>query len=376
MTTPHDFSVQHGRRLSPILFRHVAGEFLLALGCCLGGFMLLFLVIDVFNTLSDLVGAKAGLSDVLGYLVLRQPQNMVNILPMSILLSCGYIVGNFVRNHEVSAIRAAGVSMTTAFLPVWMVAVAFSALSFFLVEWVAPTATAKADTLIHQLTEPGFVAGARKQLAARYSRGGRDWVVEKFAENGRQEGVLITQFRPDRRVLWDIRAAAAVYQDGHWHLENGHRTEYDTTGEQPKDAGADFAALDCPELTESPDDIAGSLKSVENLSIAEMFQLMRNNPGLPASTRNGFMTAVWYRFSAPLSCLGAALLGVALSLGSHRGSRMRGFAGALLVLVLYYVVSQFFLLLGRKGLVPAAFAGTLPTLLLAVWGLRELRRRN
>lgn len=369
------------RRLSPTLFGHVSREFLLPLGCCLGCFILLFMVADLFNDLQDLLEVKASVVTVLHYFMLLQPEKLVNILPMSILLACGYMVSNLTRNHEISAIRAAGISMTAVFLPVWLVAALFAVISFFLVETVAPTSSAKAKALLQNLKSPGS-ADVRPLLASRNSRAHRDWFFESFSSDGEQKGVLIKQFRTEPngrrlRVAWEIRAATAHYTGGHWMLEKGSRVEYDMAGGLPANsAGTPFDVLDCPDITESPREIFGSMRPTEELSIREMLQLLATREDLARSSRNIYWTQIWFRLSAPFSCLGAALVGIALSLGAHRGSRMLGFGIALGVLVLYYFAGRLFVVLGQYGYLPAVVAGTLPTLLLAAWGVWEMRRRN
>ena len=363
------------RRTSKILVRHVGSEFLLPLCCCLGSFMLLFMVIDLFDALSDFVGAKASVPDVVQFFLLRQPANLVNILPMSILLACGYMVSNFTRNHEVTAMRASGISMVNAFVPVWLVAGVCTMVSFLFVELVAPASSARADAIYKKITDPSSTPDARGMLASRNVRGNRDWNVENFSIDGVQRGVKILQFRANRWPAWRIQAESATYVSGHWRLEKGTKTEYDADG-LPKDEGLDFAVLDCPELTESPHEILGSLRPAEELSIREMLQLLSRKEGVARTSQNVFWTQIWYRVSAPFSCLGAALLGIALSLGSHRGSRLRGFSIALGVLVLYYLVGQMLVMLGKSGAIPPIMAGMLPTLLLAAWGIAEMRRRN
>jgi lipopolysaccharide export LptBFGC system permease protein LptF len=178
-------------------------------------------------------------------------------------------------------------------------------------------------------------------------------------------------------VAWEMRAASARYAGGHWTLEKGTRVEYDDAGGLPSNSdGTAFDVLECPEITESPREIFGSMRPTEELTIREMFQLLSTREDLARSSQNIYWTQIWFRLSAPFSCLGAALVGIALSLGAHRGSRMLGFGIALCVLVLYYFAGRLFVILGQYGYLPAVVAGVLPTFLLAAWGVWEMRRRN
>ena len=84
------------RRLSRRLFTYVLGQYLLPLICCVLAFALLFVILDLFDVLQDMVGAKAPLADVLAYFLLRQPENLVYILPMSVLLAAGWSISRTV----------------------------------------------------------------------------------------------------------------------------------------------------------------------------------------------------------------------------------------------------------------------------------------
>lgn len=364
-------------RLSLILTRYVAVQFLLPLVCCLAGFILLFVIIDLFDVLQELVESRASLLSACMYFGLRQPANLVNILPMSLLLSCGYLVSNMLRHHELTAVRAAGVSLVHACLPVWVFGVLFSVLSLWLVEVVVPASMTRADVLLRDMTSAGKGKSAHtNRLAYRNSTANRDWFFESFDLRGEQHGVWIKQFRPDHGIEWEMHADAATYRNGTWVLTHGTRTVYDEDGQLPKDAGVVFETYEQEGQNESPNEILNSLRPAEDLSVRDMLTILGRESRLPASTRDVFETTIWFRLTFPFSCVVAVLLGISLSIGPHGGSRLRGFAAAIGILVAYYVCAQLFVLFGKNGMLPPMVAGSAPTLLAAGWGLWELYRKR
>ncbi len=365
------------RRTSLRLFSYVSGQYLLPLTCCLAAFVLLFVLIDFFDVLQDLIGAKADLGGVTLYFLLRLPANLLRILPMSILLAAGYMMSSFMRHQEITAIRACGVSLIHACLPIWLVGLAFSGLSLWLDEAVAPPCSARAETLFRELTEPAAPRAEKSaRLAYRNPRLRRDWFFESFSKDGEQTGVLVKQFRPDHRVLWEIRAARAMYRNGAWTLYDAVRVDYDEDGMLPRTTSDALPQCTLPEASESPGEILNSLRPAEVLTIREMSRLLHHDPYLPRSTRNVLRTTVWYRLVFPFSCLGAALIGVSLSVSPHGGSRLRGFGLAVGLLVAYHVISQLLVLFGKNGMLPPVVAGTLPTVAIAAWGGWDLYRKR
>ena len=361
------------RRLSRRLFTYVLGQYLLPLICCVLAFALLFVILDLFDVLQDMVGAKAPLADVLAYFLLRQPENLVYILPMSVLLAAGYMISNFLRHQELTAIRAAGVSLIAACLPVWIIGALLAVCSFWLSEALAPACSLRAGRLLEEVTEARRGrAPPKTRLAYHNARGSRDWFFESFNQDGRQEGVLIKQFGPDRRVQWELRAMEARYEGGHWSFFRGVRVEYGAADFLPVNEGEAFSERVCDELTETPREILNSLKPAESLTVREMWHMLHRETALPRSTERILWTTLWYRCFYPLSCLAAAIVGIALSISPHGGSRLRGFALAVALLVVYHVVGQVFVLLGKNGMLPPLIAGSVPTLLFAGWGVRDL----
>ena len=376
------------RRSSGTLSRYIAREFLIPLVCCLGGFVALFLVADVFDVLQDFLeldrevsvsqsAADSPIAQLMLYLLLRQPANLVNVLPMSILLSTCFMMNILGRHHEITALRASGLSLPRCCLPVWLIALVCSGLSFWLSESIAPDWSATAAEVYERRGGPSrYLEKGRGRLAYRNVRGSRDWFFECFSRDGVQQGVLVKQFRDDGSIHWELRAARAAYEEGRWVFNQGTMTQFDEQGRLPQGPQREFARYAASELTESPGQILNSLKPAEELSVSEIVRLIRDNACLPRSTRNVFYTTLWHRLSFPFSCLVAALLGVSLSVAREGSSALRGFAMAVGIMVFYYLVGQFFLVLGKNGAIPSLVAGLLPTLCFAAWGGCELYRRR
>jgi len=371
-------AVLPSRRRSPILFVYSLQEILLPLLLCLGGFMMLFVLGDTFNVLSDFLAAEADAALMLRYFALMQPVHLQHILPMSILLACSFAVTRLNSRHELTAVRASGISMAQFFFPAWLLAALLAGCLLLLSEWLAPQCMQKADLMLAALENPQ-VEDATPQvtrLAFRNAEGNRDWYFQKFARRGDQHGVLIKQFRPDRSIEWELRARKARHSNGRWLFDDAIINHYDAVGALPQGPPQRHQQYEVHDFNESPRNILNSLRPVEELSVVAMWQIVQTHERLPQSTRNVFFTTIWYRIFHPLSCLLAAFLGVGLNLNNQRSGAMKGFAIALAVMIAYYLAAQVFVLLGKNGVLPPLLAGSLPVLLFNAWGIWELQRRR
>lgn len=365
-------------KIPPTLFRYLAREFIGPLLCCLVAFTSLFLVVDVLDVLQDLLEHDAPIRQVLLYFALRQPVNLAQELPMGILLAASYVTTRLSRHHEVTAVRAAGVSLTQAFTPLWAASLLLAVASFYLTERVVPTCNAKAKTLLDTLTSrrPSRPS-ARAALAFRNAVGDRDWFFEAFSLGGPQQGVLIKQFAAKERTLvWELRARHATFEDGRWVFTNGTVLTYDAGGALPEGPEEHFARRVEPSLTETPAEILNSLRPADELSTIQIRRLLSYHQSLPQSTRDVFRTTLWFRLAFPLSCVVAALLGVSLCATRGRSSSLLGFATAVGLMVLYHVTCQLFVLLGKTGAVPPVLGGALPTVVFIGWGCWAMHRRR
>jgi lipopolysaccharide export LptBFGC system permease protein LptF len=71
-----------------------------------------------------------------------------------------------------------------------------------------------------------------------------------------------------------------------------------------------------------------------------------------------------------------ALLGVGLSITREGSSALRGFAMAVGIMVVYYLVGQMSVVAGKHGILPPVAAGCLPTFFFLGWGVWELHRKR
>lgn len=68
----------------------------------------------------------------------------------------------------------------------------------------------------------------------------------------------------------------------------------------------------------------------------------------------------------------AAVVGVGFAVSGGRASTLRGFAGSVGIIVLYYFVDQGLVALGRTGYLPGMIAGCSAPLLFTAAGILQL----
>ncbi len=125
---------------SGILDRYVLREFLLFFALTLLFFVGVFGVVDVFEKIDRFLDSHAGLPQLATYFALNVPAVLVLVLPMSLLLGAMLALSQLGKFNELTAINVAGRSFLRLAQPMLAVALAASAVSFLLEEYVVPRA--------------------------------------------------------------------------------------------------------------------------------------------------------------------------------------------------------------------------------------------
>src|SRR5437868_8754385 len=134
------------RLLDRYLLRELLGPFIY----CLCGFLILLIFGDLMSDLSDFQRKKLLLSDIAEYYFFSTPELLVQVVPIALLLALLYALTNHSRHNEITAIRAAGISLWRLCLPYLAVGFAASLGLFALNELWVPQSVAAAEQILNR----------------------------------------------------------------------------------------------------------------------------------------------------------------------------------------------------------------------------------
>src|SRR5438874_6449983 len=131
-----------------LLDRYLLRELLVPLGYCLCGFLILLVFADLFSDLADFQKKKLLVSDIAEYYLVSTPELLVQVVPIALLLALLYALTNHSRHHEITAIRAAGISLWRLCLPYTAVGLVLSFVVFALNELWVPQCADRAERIL------------------------------------------------------------------------------------------------------------------------------------------------------------------------------------------------------------------------------------
>ncbi|MDB6066858.1 MAG: Permease YjgP/YjgQ family protein [Pedosphaera sp.] len=195
-----------------LLDRYLLRELLVPLGYCLGAFLTFVIAFSLFSELNKYQEHKLLVSDVVELYVVRVPGNLVLILPIALLCSLLYALTNHARYNELTAMRAAGVSLWRISVPYLFVGLLMSFALFVMNEkWVPDSADKEEEIMSRRTTTRVGGAVVRGNLAFRIAREGREWLMTSYN--------LETSTMMSPKVIWTL-------PDGSWRTFIADRGEW------------------------------------------------------------------------------------------------------------------------------------------------------
>jgi len=353
--------------MNGVLSRYLRGRLSVQVLGLLVALTALMQVLELLDVTTDVLDRGLGLRGLIYYAMLRTPSEIVVALPLAVLLGTVSAFHAMARQHEITAMRAAGVSLGKLYLWLLPVPLLLAVAHFALSQAVLPHAETELKRWWDATTPVEDIEV--KPLWAHTSTGPVSF--EHSAPDGRSlRRLRIYEVADDGHLLARISADGAQWRDGRWQLEAVQefrfadqkivRTDQDhrlwNSNLRPDDVTR--IELARPQLSSImlADTIAGSRVGTQPLRY--------------------YKTVLYRSFTAPLGAFVMLLLAVpsalALPRGGGGGEMLAGLGLGLGFLLCDGLVAA----LGSGGQLPPLAAALAAPILFITIGLQRLRARD
>lgn len=96
--------------------------------------------------------------------------------------------------------------------------------------------------------------------------------------------------------------------------------------------------------------------------------MLTDNKAMVASLRGMYETILYYRLAFPTVCFLCVFLALPMAAKNERGGIFLSIITAVVVIVVYQVMTEIFLVLGKQGIVPPIVGGLTPTVAFLLYG--------
>ena len=366
-----------------LLDRYLLRELLLPLAYCLVGFLTFFIVFDLFGSVDDFQKRNLTTPDVLEYYFDRMPEFLVAsyVVPMALLLAMLYALTSHARHNELTAMRAAAISLWRITVPYFAVGVFFSMAVFYVNEQVLPASMEAAERVMsrHATDQPKVVDKTwKRNVFFLNPLANRTWRIGAY--HLQQNVMWNPQFdwhRPDGTRV-QLIAERARWIDRQWVFTNVERLEFSTAvNALPNISRTNELIFE--ELTETPRIIKSeikisgieSLKSLRKtqLSSLEIIDYLKLHPRLERKKYYSLRTMLHSRLAMPWICLIVVFIAVPFGVLPGRRNVFVGVASSVFICFAFFIMKELTIALGSGGYAPPWVAAWVPNILFATAGI-------
>ena len=349
------------------LVRSYLGFFATALGVA----SVLFVIVDLLQTLDRYLRVKPPLLYILEHFLYRLPVAVYDGLPVVTLVATIFLFLTISRYHELTALKAAGVSLYRVSLPILGLAILTSIGAGLFQELLVPTLNERGEELdrvkIRGQLPRHLQLQTRIWLRSSDSRFFRVELLDPITQD--MHGVTILEIDKNFRLLNRLDAAIAHWTPGGWVFQDGAFREIGPSG----------GILTVPflrtalELPETIQDFTEVQKPVSAMSFVELRAYIRRLQESGHQVKK-YLVELYGKLAFPLAHLVMVLVAIPFALQSPRGGRLAGIGIAIGILAGYLVVHYSALAFARADLLPPLLAAWTANIVFVGLGVSLLLR--
>jgi LPS export ABC transporter permease LptG len=366
---PHAGGV--ARDSTHIIDRYLVREFVTFMGIGLAVAAALFVVIDLLQTLDKYLRVKPPLLFIIEHFAYRLPPVLHDGLPVVMLVATIFLYLTLSRSHELTAMKAAGLSLYRISLPILGIGVAVAAGAGLFQELLLPGLNERGD----EVDRVKIRGQAPRHLQSRQ----RLWVRSSDSRFYRIEllhpgtndmyGVTILEVDKDFRLIDRLDARRAHWTPVGWELSEGALRQIGPEG-HVQTVPFVLTALD---IREEMEDFLRIQKSVSSMSYRELREYIARLEAAGFQARK-YLVELYSKLSFPLVNLVMVLVAIPFALQSPRGGRLFGVGLAIAIMAGYLVVHYVALAFARADLLPPLLAAWTANVIFVGIGLSLLLR--
>lgn len=335
-----------------VVNRYVAGQFVALFVPILATFVLLYVIIDLFDRLDILLRNQASAGAAARYFLFKIPLMITQITPPAVITAVLLDFGMLGRRNEIVALRAGGVSLAQTAIPILALAGAISVGTLVWNETVVPYCSRKFQYVNNVEIRKRAIRGVLSDRAIWY-RGADGFYNIDYVDRARQAVYDLTLYHLDDRYQLRsvVQVPRAQWADGRWEASGAIEYQLDGTGFH--------SAVVAPEdlsIPETLDDFLEVQREPEELSFAALRDRIESltHKGIDASH---YLVDLNLKLALPFSSAVLALIAVPLGGGLRRHPSMAATIGlGTAVGFCYWVLLGLSVSLGESGAIPPLVA--------------------
>jgi len=298
-----------------ILDRYFTKQILFPILFCLSALIFLVLMSDVFNHLDEMLKNSTPIVLIMKYYLALLPEMFVSTISWASLLGVVYVLTTFNYHNEITAMKVAGLEITSIIRPIIFIGFFLGITSFLVSDLLVPKSSRAADRILtNHIQKKNVKIDNQNNFEHVTYYGGTDklYYARKLdVEAQRIDDFIVLWLDSERNVRKKTVAQKALWQGSAWELF--HVTDYlmERGGKILGDPLYQERMV-YPEITETPEEFrraASEESAISYRDLKEHINKLKEN-GVTLSTE---LVSLHYKLAAPwhsliVMCLTTPLL--------------------------------------------------------------------
>jgi lipopolysaccharide export system permease protein len=348
-----------------IITRYLLKEFFELFFISLLAFLIIYIVIDFFGKIDNLLKAGISLEVAVSYFLYQTPFVLQQMIPIAVLISVMLMLGIMNKNNEILALKSSGLSLFNVAYPLIVVSLLIGIGSFFLGESFVPITSAKANDIWNTQVEKRHSQGTYTLSHLWYK--GKDSIYRIRTYDRRTktiQGLSIFSFDKDFHLRRRIDAKRATWTEEGWLLEEGLIQEIDAAGSRRSARFKSRLAY----LPETPENFERTMKSLEEMSFWELRDYTKKirQEGYDSTRAEVELNT---KMAFPFISLVLSLVGIPLAFKKRKGGIPLSITIAIGISFLYLLAFGLSRSFALSGVLPPLLGAWLANLLFSPFGI-------
>ena len=360
-----------------IIERYVFKGFIRTFLFCLTVLWLLYIIGDIFGFLDEILRERIPVSSLAAFYFYLTPFILTQIIPVSALIACVYILGNLYRHSEITALRASGIGVWGILKPVLTAALVISLFAFILSDRLMPGAMRTANRIRYEKLDVGKRGKSQTiklKNVAIYGYGNRLIFARVFdiQKEMLSDAIIFEQDLKNDLIL-KIEARKMFWEGKKgWRAEDVAIYKVSSKGELIGDS-AIYKERDIS-LSETPTDFINNQWDPRFMSFVQLRRYIKIFATGSKRTYRKLFVELNHKVAFPFACIPIILISAPFALSTRRGGALLGMAKGIIIALLYIPVMAIALALGSKGILPPFIGAWFSNILFSGAGIYLLNR--
>ncbi len=331
-----------------LIDRYIVRQFLTTTLFALFAVTLVFIVIDAMENLRDFIDRHATAPIVALYYVYFIPEIVKLIMPVAMLLGSLFVTARLSTQNELTAIKAAGMSLYRMMVPFILVSLIVSAASVYFNGWIVPLANKKKFNLERVYLNKNTISGSganiyvqdspTRILSIGYFDDTRETALRVSIQDFSDTNFTVLVARVDAQSMdWDSA--------GHrWMLHNGVRRWFS----EDKETFEKFDVHPSDKIHFAPDDLRKKQEQPDEMDYRTL-QTFIENQQRAGQDVSRWLVDFYSKISFPFASVIVVLFGVPFASVKRRGGMGVQLGISLLICFVYLIFMKVSEVFGYNG---------------------------